>query len=138
MAKTTAGQVEWHGKELMQALRDGGNEAMFEGAQIVLEAATARVPIFTGRLKDSGYVSTTDKSSYVAKRWYKKERKPDKPFGAIVAFAAPHSHLVEFGTKNMAAQPYLRPALDQIKAKAGEAITVKLTKSLNQKLKKAK
>lgn len=135
---TTAGKVEWHGKELMQALRDGANDAMFEAGEILLESARRRVPVVTGNLKNSGYVSTKNKSSYVKRRGWKRERKPLEDGSVVIAFSAPHSHLVEFGTKRMAAKPYLRPALDELKDKIGKSITVSLSKSVAKKLAKAK
>ena len=33
--------------------------------------------------------------------------------GWIVQARAPHAHLVEYGTQNMAAKPFLRPALEK-------------------------
>lgn len=140
MANVPAGKIEWNGKALIEALKDGGDDAMFEAGQMVLDAAKAKVaPMrFTGRLERSGYVSTNSKSTFIKRRGHKKERKPDKPFGAVVAFAAPHSHLVEFGTTKMAAKPYLRPAIDGLKEQVGDVITVGLTRALNKKLKKAK
>lgn len=133
---TTA--VEWHGEKLLQALRDGANDAMFEAGEILLESAKERVPVATGNLKNSGYVSTKTKSSYIKRRGWKRERKPLEDGGVVIAFSAPHSHLVEFGTKKMAAKPYLRPALDELKGKIGKSITVSLSKSVARKLKAAK
>lgn len=39
---------------------------------------------------------------------------------------APHGHLVEFGTVNMPAEPYLRPAFEQEKGFAVQAMIAKL------------
>lgn len=39
---------------------------------------------------------------------------------------APHAHFVEFGTVNMPAEPFLRPAFDQGKSRAVEAMIKRL------------
>jgi HK97 gp10 family phage protein len=40
---------------------------------------------------------------------------------------APHAHFVEFGTVNMPAEPFLRPAFDQEKGAAAQAIADRLS-----------
>ena len=83
---------------------------------LVLQEAQAIVPVDTGELRDSGSVTVEE---------------GDKRVVAHVVFSAPHAAFVEFGTgqrgagspgagpysysptwPGMAAQPYLRPALD--------------------------
>ena len=39
--------------------------------------------------------------------------RPEYDGVAVAAFAAPHAHLIEFGTANMKAQPFFRPAFDE-------------------------
>ena len=121
---TTSGTVQWYGDDLKKLILDGADDAMFEGGQILLEGSQSKVPRFTGRLHASGYVTTKTKSTYVFRRGYKKERKPEDSGVVGVGYSAPHSHLVEFGTKNMRAKPYLRPALDELKTQIGEKIVV--------------
>lgn len=121
---TTSGTVQWYGDDLKKLILDGADDAMFEGGQILLEGSQAKVPRFTGRLYASGYVTTKTKSTYVFRRGYKKERKPEDSGVVGIGYSAPHSHLVEFGTKKMRARPYLRPALDELKSQIGEKIVV--------------
>lgn len=121
---TTSGTVQWYGDDLEKLILDGADDAMFEGGQILLEGSQAKVPRFTGRLYASGYVTTKTKSTYVFRRGYKKERKPEDSGVVGIGYSAPHSHLVEFGTKKMRARPYLRPALDELKSQIGEKIVV--------------
>lgn len=116
--------LKWYGDDLLKLIRDGSDDAMYEGGTVLLEGSQSRVPRRSGRLAQSGYITTKSKTSYVYKRGYKKERKPDESGVVGVGYSAPHSHLLEFGTKNMRARPYLRPALDELKEKIGEKIAV--------------
>lgn len=83
--------------------------AVRAGARVVRKAAKARVPVKTGKLRDSLMVKKVRQRQsssvlvIVGPKW---------PEGA-------HGHLVEFGTKHSAAKPFLRPAFDE---KAGEAL----------------
>lgn len=127
---TTNAQVSWYGDDLIKQILAHQDEALFEGGELLKTEAAARAPEFTGRLKKSGYASTMKRSSYVKKRWYKKERKPRDPGIVAVGFAAPHSHMAEFGTSRMAARPFLRPTLDELKSKIGEKIVVVWSRKL--------
>lgn len=123
-------EVKWYGDDLLAKLTGANDDALYEGGEALLEMARSRAPERTGRLKRSGYVSSAKRSSYVKQPGYKKERKPAGPGVVAVGFAARHSHLVEFGTRKMAAQPFLRPALDEAKAAIGERIVIRLAKDL--------
>jgi HK97 gp10 family phage protein len=83
-------------------------------ASIVLEDSQALVPVRTGELKDSGHIEDTD--------------------GVNVIYDAEHAVFVEFGTYKMAAQPYLRPAMDENEGKivraAGEAIQAEIKRKI--------
>lgn len=125
---TTSATVQWYGDDLLRQIRNGADDAMFEGGQMLLEGSQSKVPRFTGRLAKSGYVTTKSKSTYVYKKGYKKERKPEDSGIVGIGYSAPHSHLVEFGTKKMKARPFLRPALDELKSQIGEKIVVKWAK----------
>ena len=96
----------------------------------------ALAPKFSGELAASGYVSGYNKSNYVKKKWHWRERKSYNPFAVVIAFAARTAHLVEYGTVKMGAKPFLRPALDEAKQAAGDAVIVHLSKSLEKKLNK--
>jgi len=62
-------------------------------AQIVLDVAQANCPVDTGNLRDSAFMQAL---------------VGDVSFG----FSAEYASYVEFGTYKMAAQPFLRPAID--------------------------
>lgn len=96
-----------------QALRDG----LAAGGAEVIDAAKNIVPVDTGDLRDSlhvgGYTSLTP--------GYRKVRRfgeLDKPKGSgkgvqvFIGSMWPYAHLVEGGTRRVAARPYMRRALD--------------------------
>jgi len=122
---TTAFELQWYGEKLIRQIQEQSPDALFEGGLLLLEDATRRAPERSGRLRQSGYVSSVNRSNYVYRHGYKKERKPSDVGVVAVGFSAPHSHLIEFGTRKMRARPYLRPALDQFKAQIGKRIVSK-------------
>ena len=79
------------GNERRRAQQDG----LDAGARIVETHAKVLVPVDTGTLRNSIMVD---------------EVTPDR---AVIAPHADYAEHVEFGTSRMAAQPYMRPALDQ-------------------------
>jgi len=79
------------GNERRQAQQDG----LDAGARIVETHAKVYCPVDTGTLRNSIMVD---------------EVTPDK---AVIAPHTDYAEHVEFGTSRMAAQPYMRPALDQ-------------------------
>ena len=98
------------GAETARALRELGpasaatkvlRQALGAGASEVLAAARENVPVDTGALKRSlgiGYKASGQYQAHV-----------------VVGHRGPRariSHLLEFGTRKMAAQPYMRPARD--------------------------
>ena len=69
-------------------------ELSMAGAEVVYDLSQNDVPVDTGELRDSGEVI----------------QKGDE---TIVIYTAEHAVPIEFGTSKMAAQPYLRPAIDK-------------------------
>ena len=84
-----------HGNERRQAQRDG----LEAGARIVETHAKVYAPVDTGTLQGSIEVEN-----------------PVTPELAKISPATDYAEHVEFGTSRMAAQPYMRPALDQHEA----------------------
>lgn len=66
----------------------------------VLQQAQVIVPVDTGELYNSGNLEVVEQEESVT---------------AYVNFDSGHAVFVEFGTFKMAAQPYLRPAMDAAK-----------------------
>ncbi len=79
-----------------------------EGALIIAQYAEAGCPVDTGFLRSTVFV---------------RENGNDVEVG----FEAPYASYVEFGTYKMAAQPFLRPALDIAELEALSAIVDSVT-----------
>jgi HK97 gp10 family phage protein len=86
-------------------------EAVQKGADIIAEDAKRRAPRKTGALAEGIHaeITTSKQGQAVADVSYNKK-------------ATWYGGLVEKGTKNMPAQPYLRPALDEKAEEAEEAV----------------
>lgn len=79
-------------------------------AKPFLEVAQELVPVDEGDLKESLAISTK-----LSRRQKGKHQKPD-PHDVEVFIGAgthPQAHMQEFGTSELPAQPYLRPAWDR-------------------------
>lgn len=92
-------QVVWYGDEFLEIVSKHGEPALFAAGEVVQRAAVARIPRVTGNLARSAYVSTKSRSTYVKRRYWRKKRKPLDDQTAIVAFSAPHAHLIESGRR---------------------------------------
>ena len=86
------------------------------GGRLLVKGMKARVPVKTGKLRDSIVVTTS--------------RKSIKGKGhAVIAFKKPTSrrvHLTEFGTQHSKAEPFIRPTLDA----EGQSAIAEIGKSL--------
>jgi len=71
-------------------------QALLKAAEAAASRARELVPVDTGELRDSIYAEETEE-------------------GARFGATADHAAHVEFGTWKMAAQPFLRPAVDAMK-----------------------
>jgi HK97 gp10 family phage protein len=118
-------ELKWNGDELLKQIREGTPDALFAGAEMLVEKAAENAPRNTGILADSGYAATSEKSTYKADKRHNKEIKV-KEGQAIAAFAAFYARFVEFGTKHKGARPFLRRALDEVKGKIGEEVVTKM------------
>ena len=90
------------GSERRQAQRDG----LEAGARIVETHSKLLCPVDTGFLRNSIQVDSVT------------------PLEAVVAPHTDYAEHVEFGTERMAAQPYMRPALDGHESEILDAVGV--------------
>lgn len=72
-------------------------EALGAGAQVIFYYSQQLCPVDTGYLKSTGYIRVNGND-------------------VEVGYEADYASYVEFGTYKMAAQPYLRPAIDEHQA----------------------
>lgn len=125
--------VTWHGENIKNILHNEINDALFVACLLLVDAAAAKAPRDEGTLSESGYVATADDSNYhFDPKRYEKEVKPEYDGVAVAAFAAPHAHLIEFGTVNMRAQPFFRPAFDEQRREMGFTASALLLEALHR------
>ena len=96
------------------------------GARVLVKGMKARVPVRTGKLKQSITVSSAAKVT--------------QGRGLVsVGFKKPVSrraHLTEFGTEHSRAEPFIRPALDQDGPRAITAVGEFLGKGIEREARK--
>ena len=90
--------MEWYGNQVISSVNNARKGALTMGAQVVQASAVLRAPVDTGNLRGSLTYEVGEDEARI---------------GTNVDYAP----WVESGTDRMAAQPYLRPALDENKAK---------------------
>ena len=88
--------------------------AIEAGGELVAEAARGRVPVLTGRLRDSIHVDSQDEGVYVI-------AGDNKVF---------YGMLVEHGTRYAPAHPFLLPALEENRAEI-ERLAAKAVKEVS-------
>lgn len=86
--------------------------AMRKGMDLVTAAVRAAAPVRTGRLRNSIETANGKTNS----KW--KVRVLTRPRSGLYKGDAYYAAFVEFGTKKMAARPYMTPAFDANKARA--------------------
>ena len=97
-------KIEWYGDKVIQSVENAKRGGL-EAASLIVEGdAVLRAPVDTGNLRGS--------------ITHKVVSDDEAQVGTNVDYA----EYVERGTKNMAAQPYLRPALDNNKARIEKMI----------------
>lgn len=96
------------------------SDALFVGGQVVRSDAVRRAPIKTGNLRASITVERVDES--VARAEVTVGPSKQAPYGVHV----------EYGTRFMAAQPYMRPALDTNRQRVAEEVRKALAGALEK------
>ena len=95
--------MEWYGADVIRSVNSARKGALTMGAIVVNMDAVMEAPVKTGNLRDSITHVVDEEEARV---------------GTNVDYA-PH---IEYGTVNMAAQSFLRPALDRNKAQIEKII----------------
>jgi len=121
--------VKWYGDDILKEIKSATPDGLFAAGQMLIDAASSRVPVASGDLKNSGYVATEEKSTYRHSKKHRKETKAPKG-GAVAGFAVFYAKFVEYGTSKQSAKPYLRPAFDELKGQMGDKISVTIGKKL--------
>ncbi|MFO7905802.1 MAG: HK97 gp10 family phage protein [Pirellulaceae bacterium] len=121
------------GKELTRQLRALDKKmstsilrsGLREGAKVVKTAAESKAPIDSGFLRDSIKIKTKKRGNKIT---------------AIIGFVedAYYGRFLELGTKNMAAQPFLRPAIDENQRQAVDAAKMRMRKRIELQARKGR
>lgn len=90
-------------------------------AQVFYEDAKERVPVDSGKLKSAVYHAYSKSKSHPGHSVFHVSWNYKK---------APHGHLIEFGTSNAPAHPFLRPAFESKKAEAVAAAKIEMAETL--------
>lgn len=105
------------------------------GAAVIRDAAKQKAPVRTGNLRKNIIVKRLPKgeatltSEHIVTVRQGKLTKKQRAAGLTDAF---YGRFVEYGTAKNAAQPFLRPAYDQNKERAVEAIKDRIEKRLKK------
>ncbi len=124
--------IELNIDEIIAKVNGDLDVAMFTAGNEILDVATPKTPYRTGKLRDSGYVSTVAHSSYNGGKGHRREIKPDKQGIAVISFSWFTARFFELGTRRLSARPYLRPAFDEAKGQARDTI-VRIVKEALEK-----
>lgn len=96
-------------------LKNVSPHSLLAGALVLQRYAMENAPVKTGFLRNSATSRENEK-------------------GAELAFQANYSYYVEFGTSKMAAQPYVRPAIDEHSHEVVKAVGNEIEKEIKGKL----
>ena len=133
-SKKKSAKVTLHGeKELRRTLEGLADvmdskvlaQAANHGAKIVETAIKLKTPVKTGNLLKS--IGRT--------KWTKGVSGEGSQIVGAIGRTGPHAHLVEFGhggPQPAPAHPFIRPAADQVEAKAQEAIALYIKQKLGR------
>ena len=87
-----------HLPAMAEAVREDGDAIAREAAYRTYQLSQERAPEDTGKMKDEAYVDERGNGEYAV------------VYGALNTTGHPYPPHVEYGTVNMAAQPFLGPA----------------------------
>jgi HK97 gp10 family phage protein len=94
--------------------------SLYRAAEPTAKLASSRAPRLTGRLQESVIVGAklNGRQTKLHRRMFQDDRSSIELFvgpSYLLGDGGRHGHLVEFGTRKMAAQPFMRPAWDEDK-----------------------
>jgi HK97 gp10 family phage protein len=90
------------------------------GAYQMLEKVKEQCPVDSGFLRDSLYITATDKTKHHSPGTIGGLSKAN-PY-CFITTNCYYAPFVEYGTKNMAAIPFMRPVFDEFGSQIGDAI----------------
>ena len=106
MAEAKRVKLEWKGEKLEKLIEEASKEALKDGARTAMKVADKDVPVDTGDLKRSIHADGPDRN-----RDGVLEVEVEADARAVGGDF--YAGYVEFGTRYMRAQPFMRPARDE-------------------------
>jgi len=120
------------GKLPKELINKAEKAAVRGGAFLISRAAKAKAPVASGHLKKAIGISVkTIKGKTTARIGAKSDRKTVTRYGKqVISNPANYAHLVEYGSANQPAKPFIRPAVETTK----DEVLGAMTKSFNTHL----
>lgn len=104
-------RIQWNPELVTVEIEKRAMDRLEKAGELIAEHARNKVPVDTGRLRDSIRVRRLKGDPKQNIRVYAGNRKRREQGGAFYA------HMVEYGTVKMPAKPFLRPALNEVKGR---------------------
>ena len=122
-------------EEIPTALDKATERTLREIGIMISGDAITQVPVDTGRLRGSITYATAQEQSDISGDAKAKDkiRKPRSKCEVWTDTNVEYSQHVEYGTRHMAAQPYLRPAFDSNRKKMPKEYSAEITKAFKGK-----
>lgn len=102
--------VTWNGDRISGVLDQHVDDALYEGARVLLNAASPRVPVQRGKLLRSGYAASATKDNYAPVGKTRRKLNP-KHGQAVAAFSAFYAPFMEAGARRHRIKPKRRRVL---------------------------
>lgn len=107
--------------------------ALMAGGEVIAEEARVLVPVRSGNLRDSITVGTEPLNSAAGGLTALGETVNVGPAqGKDAEHDGFYGHMIEFGTKHAAAEPFMRPAFDSKKDEAFEVIADRICAEIDR------
>ena len=97
---------DWAPQRITEQIEKRAMDRLAKAAEGIAARAKGRVPVDTGKLRDSIRVTRLPGDPKLNVRVYSGGRWKGAPF---------YAHMIEYGTSKMAAKPFLRPSLNESK-----------------------
>ena len=100
--------ANWHPEVITADVEKKAMDRLEEAGEFVADRARQKVPVLSGKLRDSIRVTRFKGDPKQNIRVYAGSRQKGGAF---------YAHMVEYGTVKMPAKPFLRPALNECKGR---------------------
>lgn len=126
------------GKLPKELINKAEKAALRGGAFLISKAAKAKAPVASGHLKKNIGISVkTVKGRTTARIGAKSDRQTVTRYGKqVISNPANYSHLVEYGSANQAARPFIRPAVETTKDEVLGAMSKSFNKHMGKVVRK--